>query len=59
VAVTVVFVNVDVYVFNDEVFRDDENCSNPPPDWAPAHGWRRRCEGQERDEDRDRDDDDD
>lgn len=21
-----------------------ENCQNPPPDWAPAHGWRRKCE---------------
>jgi hypothetical protein len=28
-----------------EVWRDDGTCSNPPPDWAPANGWRRRCEG--------------
>ncbi len=20
-------------------------CQNPPPPWAPAHGWRRQCEG--------------
>jgi hypothetical protein len=24
---------------------DDGSCANPPPPWAPAHGWRRRCEG--------------
>ena len=28
-----------------EAWRDRGNCSNPPPPWAPAHGWRRRCEG--------------
>jgi hypothetical protein len=28
------------------VWRDTGDCSNAPPDWAPAHGWRRRCEGQ-------------
>jgi hypothetical protein len=22
-----------------------DNCDNPPPDHAPAHGWRERCEG--------------
>lgn len=21
------------------------DCNNPPPPWAPAHGWRARCEG--------------
>ncbi len=26
------------------VWRDDGSCANPPPDWAPANGWRRRCE---------------
>ena len=25
---------------------DDGSCNNPPPDHAPAHGWRARCEGQ-------------
>jgi hypothetical protein len=28
-----------------EVWRDDGTCNNPPPDWAPANGWRRRCQG--------------
>lgn len=22
---------------------DDGTCNNPPPEWAPASGWRRRC----------------
>ncbi len=26
------------------VWRDDGNCDNPPPDWAPANGWRQRCD---------------
>ena len=49
---TVVGVNVfvaepDVIVGNnnDIVWQDDGNCGNPPPPWAPAHGWRTRCEG--------------
>ena len=29
-----------------EVWQDDGTCNHPPPDWAPANGWRRRCEGQ-------------
>src|SRR5690606_1299217 len=28
------------------IWRDSGDCSNPPPPWAPANGWRRRCEGQ-------------
>jgi hypothetical protein len=28
-----------------EIWRDTGDCSNPPPPWAPAHGWRARCEG--------------
>jgi uncharacterized protein DUF5667 len=28
-----------------EVWRDTGDCSNPPPSWALAHGWRVRCEG--------------
>ncbi|MBZ0275759.1 MAG: hypothetical protein K8I60_06425 [Anaerolineae bacterium] len=28
-----------------ETWRDDGSCSNPPPDWAPANGWRQRCGG--------------
>jgi uncharacterized membrane protein YgcG len=27
-----------------EVWVDTGDCSNPPPPWAPANGWRRRCE---------------
>ncbi len=47
VAVTVFVVNVDVVVSNNNVviWQDDgKNCGNPPPPWAPANGWRRRCE---------------
>jgi hypothetical protein len=68
VAVTVVIVDVDIYVNDDggAVYRDDGECANPPPPWATAVGWRRKCEpgssvlppGQER-KDKDRDDDDD
>jgi hypothetical protein len=44
--VTVVGTQDQVFV-NDsgEIWRDNGNCDNPPPDWAPANGWRRRCEG--------------
>jgi hypothetical protein len=47
VAVTVTIVDEDVNVNPDtgEVWRDEGNCANPPPPWAPANGWRRRCEG--------------
>jgi hypothetical protein len=27
------------------VWRDTGTCDNPPPPWAPANGWRRRCQG--------------
>ncbi len=27
-------------------WRDSGDCGNPPPPWAPAHGWRARCGGQ-------------
>jgi len=46
-AVTVFIVNVDVVISNNNVvvWQDDgKNCGNPPPPWAPANGWRRRCE---------------
>lgn len=26
-------------------WHDDGTCNNPPPNWAPASGWRRRCAG--------------
>jgi len=44
VAVNVIFINVEVVVHDDQVWRDSGNCNNPPPPWAPANGWRRRCE---------------
>jgi hypothetical protein len=56
--VTIIAVNVFVesvnlvtsadVIFGDDntvVWTDNGNCDNPPPPWAPAHGWRRRCEG--------------
>lgn len=46
IAITIVLVDVDIYISDDgQVFRDDASCNNPPPPWAPAHGWRARCEG--------------
>ncbi|MBZ0278785.1 MAG: hypothetical protein K8I60_21750 [Anaerolineae bacterium] len=45
VVINLIFINVDVVVLDGEVWRDDGNCGNPPPPWAPANGWRRRCEG--------------
>lgn len=27
----------------------NDNCQNGPPPWAPAHGWRRRCESHDDD----------
>ena len=45
VAVDIVFAEVDVVVSEEgEVWRDSGNCQNPPPPWAPANGWRLRCE---------------
>ncbi len=46
VAVTIEAVTNEVNVnpSTDEIWRDDGNCNNPPPPWAPANGWRRRCE---------------
>jgi hypothetical protein len=26
------------------IWMDDGDCAHGPPPWAPAHGWRRRCE---------------
>ena len=39
-------VEVIVNPADGQVWQDPGNCSNPPPPWAPANGWRRRCEGQ-------------
>jgi hypothetical protein len=44
IAINIVIVNVDVNPDSGEFFRDNGNCSNPPPPWAPAHGWHRRCD---------------
>ncbi|MCX9077983.1 MAG: hypothetical protein OIN84_08410, partial [Candidatus Methanoperedens sp.] len=46
VAVTVFVVEVDVIVSNNNtiIWQDNNDCGNPPPPWAPAHGWRRRCQ---------------
>jgi hypothetical protein len=47
IAVVIIIVDVDVVVGdNGEVWRDHGNCDNPPPPWAPAHGWHRRCDPQ-------------
>lgn len=54
VAVSVTIVSVDVFINVDgQVYRDDSDCGNPPPPWAPAHGWHRRCESQGGDDDDD------
>ncbi|MCU0497630.1 MAG: hypothetical protein MUF87_09795 [Anaerolineae bacterium] len=29
---------------NGVIWRDSGDCSHPPPAWAPAQGWRARCE---------------
>jgi hypothetical protein len=46
IAVTVEPVSNEVNINPDtnESWRDDGSCNNPPPPWAPANGWRRRCE---------------
>ena len=44
-AAVVVIEHVDVFVGDSgDVWRDDSSCGNPPPPWAPAHGWRQRCD---------------
>lgn len=51
IAITVIIVDIDIIVDDGggsgggPVWQDTGNCSNPPPPWAPAHGWRARCEG--------------
>jgi len=37
---TIIAINEDT----GEAWRDNNSCNNPPPDWAPAYGWRARCE---------------
>jgi hypothetical protein len=44
IAITIIIIDVDIYISDDgDAWRDDD-CGNPPPPWAPAHGWRDRCE---------------
>lgn len=44
IAINIVIINVDINIDNGEVWRDSGDCGNPPPPWAPAVGWRRKCE---------------
>jgi len=44
IAINITFINVEVFVLDDQVWRDPGDCSNAPPPWAPANGWRRRCD---------------
>lgn len=46
IAIVIIIIDVDIYVDDDgrTVYRDDGGCGNPPPPWAPAHGWRRKCQ---------------
>lgn len=44
IAINIIIINVDINIDTGEVWRDEGNCNNPPPPWAPANGWRRRCE---------------
>ena len=44
-SVTVLGVEISVNPADAQViWRDPGDCTNPPPPWAPANGWRRRCE---------------
>jgi hypothetical protein len=46
IAVQITFTEIEVFANQQsgEVWRDNGSCNNPPPPWAPANGWRRRCE---------------
>jgi len=39
-----VYIDTDGDDENDDDFRDDAPCQNGPPDWAPAYGWRMKCD---------------
>lgn len=45
ISISVVNAEVNVNPEGGSVWRDDGTCDHPPPDWAPANGWRRRCQG--------------
>lgn len=57
ISINITFINVQVFINTDgRTYRNDNNCNNPPPDWAPAIGWRRRCQtGGDSDDDDDDD----
>lgn len=46
IAIIIVIIDVDIYIDDDgkNVYRDDGDCGNGPPPWAPAHGWRAKCQ---------------
>ena len=48
IPIIVVIIDIDIFINGDDddvvIWRDGE-CANPPPPWAPAHGWRRKCQG--------------
>ena len=57
IAITVVVVNVEVNPSTGQVWHDDnKSCANPPPPWAPANGWRKRCEKKDKDDKHDKHD---
>lgn len=39
---------------SETTWTDDGTCLHPPPPWAPANGWRRRCEGAEKEKNDDK-----
>lgn len=45
IVINIIIINVDIVIADDVIWRDEGDCKNPPPSWAPANGWRRRCEG--------------
>jgi hypothetical protein len=45
VIITLTFTNVEAFVHEGMVWRDNGDCSNPPPAWAAAEAWHQRCEG--------------
>jgi hypothetical protein len=53
IAINIVIINVDINPDTGEVFHNNDDCDHGPPPWAPAHGWRRKCEGGDQGEDED------
>lgn len=45
IVVVIVVTEQPVTITDPGNWTDNGSCSNPPPPWAPAHGWRARCEG--------------